>query len=133
MTVDLYIHDQKDSIREVLDYVHHLILHLAPTIDASIKWRIPYYTQHKGVLYLNPLKSNKGLVEVCFTRGRRFEYGRHLLDYGTRKIVGGYTLQSLQDIDENELTLLVREALRLDQILQDDSPWKPTIDGRHKK
>lgn len=124
MTVDMYIWQQKDDVRGILDYVHHLLLHTVPEVEAAIKWGVPYYTLRQGLLYLNPIKKGDAAVEVCFTRGNRFEYGKELLYFKDRKLVGGYSILSLETIDEKVLKKLILEAVRLDKQHSKHSPWK---------
>ncbi len=124
MTVDLYIWEQKEPTKSILDYVHHLILHMCPDITYTIKWNVPYYTKEDAVLYLNPIKRKSGGIEVCFPRGRHFKQGIELLDFKDRKVVGGYTLLSLESIDEAALIFLIRQALRKDEERKGTTPWK---------
>lgn len=122
MTIDMYIWEQDEPVKSILDYVHHLILHLMPEVDTTIKWKVPFYSKHQAVLYLNPLKNKKG-VEVCFARGRSLTC-KNLLDFKDRKVVGGYKLTSLESINEEELRLLIIDAINCDQKFKDKSPWK---------
>lgn len=124
MTVDLYIFEQEEPARSVLDYLHHLILHLQPSIDHAIKWNIPFYTVKGPVVYLNPLKAKSGGVEICFPRGKHFNWGSELLDFKDRKVVGGYIVQTLETIDEKVVKKLIKEALATDIRLAGTSPWK---------
>ena len=124
MTVDLYIFEQKEPQRSILDYLHHLILHIQPDINYSLKWNIPFYTGDNSLLYLNPIKRPHSAVEMCFPRGKYFEKGKELLDFKSRKVVGGYTVESLECADEKAIQLLINEAILTDKRMAGSSPWK---------
>lgn len=124
MTVDMYIWQQEEGVRSVLDYLHQLIVHLAPEARAAIKWNLPYYTLNQGLLYLHVKARAGGTVEICFTRGQKFIFGKELLSFKNRKLVGGYTVNSLASVDEEALVQLIAEAIRLDQEHSTTSPWK---------
>jgi len=100
MTPDMYIFEQKQPVRDVLDYLHHLILYMDSDIRCSTKWGILYYEKHQHLLYLNPLKKLSSAVEVCFVRARIFDESQHLLDFKNRKIVGGYVVKNLEGVNE---------------------------------
>ena len=122
MTIDMYIFDKEEPIRSVLDYVHHLVHHISPSVQSSIKWKVPYYAVNQAILYLNP-KVKEGYVEACFPRGRSFT-NKHLLDFKDRKVVGGYRLYALEDINEEHLQILLNEAIEIDKAYPNHSPWK---------
>jgi len=126
MTPDMYIFEQPQPLRDLLDYLHHLILRVDPDIHCSCKWGILYYEKQQHLLYINPLKKQKGPVEIGFVRARQFDDSQHLLDYKKRKIVGGYTVNSLDDVIETELVQLLRSALKADELSGGTSPWKKT-------
>jgi len=123
MTIDMYIWEQEEPVKSILDYVHHLILHLQPEINHTIKWKVPYYSLNQALLYMNPLKKELG-VEVCFARGRAMK-NNVLLEFNKRKVVGGYKLKSLETINEEELQMLILNAIDCDYRLKHTSPWKP--------
>lgn len=123
MTVDLYIWEQTEPLRSILDYLHHLILHQAPNVEHTIKWKVPFYSIHNAILYINSIKKKSGGVEICFARARRFENGAELLQFKNRKAVGGYIVQSLEDINEEALILLINEAIRVDKLYKGSNPW----------
>lgn len=127
MTIDLYIWEQKEPTKSILDYLHHLMLHLAPDIEHTLKWKVPYYSSHKAILYINPIKKKKGGVEICFARARKFEKGQELLDFKDRKTVGGYTVLSLEEINEDAINMLILEAVRVDELYAGTNPWTGAI------
>jgi len=127
LTVDLYIWEQEEPLRSILDYLHHLVLHLAPDIEHTIKWKVPYYSVFNAILYINPIKKKSGGVEICFARAKRFENGIELLDFKNRKAVGGYTVQSLECVNEEALTLLILEAIRVDELYKGINPWTGNV------
>lgn len=127
MTPDMYIFNQPQPLRELLDYLHQLIISIDPDIHCSTKWGILYYEKRQHLLYINPLQKTTGPAEICFVRAREFEDCKHLLDFKKRKLVGGYTARMLDDVDESELVELIHSALKADELAGDTSPWKKTL------
>jgi len=123
MTVDVYIWEQSEPVKSILDYVHHLALHHLQEVEFTMKWHVPYYTVHGPLFYLNPIKKHTA-VEVCFARARKFVNGQEHLDYKKRKIVGGFTIKSLENVDENILVSLIKESLATDLKYKGIRPWK---------
>eukprot|EP00095_Tigriopus_kingsejongensis_P007456 snap_masked-scaffold293_size218662-processed-gene-1.2 protein:Tk07456 transcript:snap_masked-scaffold293_size218662-processed-gene-1.2-mRNA-1 annotation:"hypothetical protein" len=93
----------KENGDQILEYAFELLI-----TDGHGKPDAKYRPQKgKGpVMYLNPLKTKSGGVEICFPRGEHFKWGKELLDFKDRKKVGGYTVLSLDSADEKSYWLL---------------------------
>lgn len=109
-----YIYRHDGEVREVLDFINEYIINHFPNINASIKWRVPYYTGNKQIGYQNVLKNGK-TVELNFIHARKFNSDiQKLLNFRGRKIVGGVQYTSLEDIIEDNFEKLIEEAIRVD-------------------
>jgi len=111
--IDQYIYAQPKGISDVLDFLNDHIQSIDPNINASLKWKVPFYKRRQSLCYLNVLKSGK--VELNFLKGYLFDSDKkQYLEFRKRTMVGGITLGNLENIDVEILDLVFSEALRLD-------------------
>ena len=105
-----FIHEQPDRQREILLFIHDLMLSF-DGITAKIRYRIPFYYKNSWICYANPQKNDS--VELVFLRANEFEKMPDLLDQRGRKQVAGILIDNLDNIPD-ELTNVIRTALQLD-------------------
>jgi hypothetical protein len=110
--VEGYIYQQGDLEREVMLYLHQLLVD-ENQLTPKIKYRVPFYYRKSWICYLNPLK--KGGVELNFTRGNELENTQHLLNFRGRTQVGGIVLNELNDLPHDLILTVLNEALALDE------------------
>lgn len=111
--VEAFIYEQEREVRDILSYLHELMVELE--MIGKIRYKIPFYYQKSWVCYLNPLKS--GGVELAFVRGNELSNVQGLLDHKDRKQIAGITLDSLKDLPEQALREVIVEALVLDETI----------------
>lgn len=108
-----YIDLLDDPQREIMAFLHELLLSASPEIRATIRYKIPFYDHHSWVCYLNPLKG--GGVELVFIHGQELSNAQGLLDARGRKQVMGVVYTEVRHIQPETLTEVLWEALLLDQ------------------
>jgi hypothetical protein len=111
--VDDYLNNiSNPRLKELALFMHHFIL-TYPGIKAKISFGIPFYYGQKWICYLNITKQNQ--LEWAFTRAKEMNNTSGLLQFKSRKLVAGITMNDLDDLNENTLDELMQDALRVDQ------------------
>jgi len=82
-------------------------------LEAKYRFKIPFYYQNTWICYLNPLK--KDGIDFNFVRARELSLHEGLLDFKGRKMVAGISLYDVKKIPLEPLSLVVEEAILLDE------------------
>ncbi|KOY50941.1 DUF1801 domain-containing protein [Polaribacter dokdonensis] len=108
-----YILDQPEPYKSILMHLQILIESTFPEVDLQFKWNIPfYYLEQKPFCYLNPSKK-KGYVDVAFWASAHLtKYNEHLISEN-RKVVKSLRYYKLEDINEEILLTVLKEAHQL--------------------
>lgn len=95
----------------ILKKVHEIILETAPQIEENIKWGAPSY-EYKGLM-ISTVKFKK-FAAVWFHKGAFFHDPKNLLEASSddTKFMRKYQLRNMDDLDEEGLKGLVREAIK---------------------
>lgn len=95
----------------ILTRVHEIIMETAPNIEKAIKWGAPSY-EYNGLM-VSTLKF-KNFADVWFHKGAFFDDPKNLLEAssGDTKYMRKYILRSIDELDEDGLKELIREAFR---------------------
>lgn len=109
--VDYYIQNHEKTIKTILEILNASIMNF-PGVISKIRYKIPFYYKKSWICYLNPQKS--GGVELAFTRGNELADEQGILERKGRKQVKSITYQSIKDIDEASLNIILQEAMLLD-------------------
>ena len=109
--VDYYIQNHEKTIKTILEILNAAIMKF-PGVISKIRYKIPFYYKKSWICYLNPQKS--GGVELAFTRGNELADEQGILERKGRKQVKSITYQSIKDIDEASLNIILQEAMLLD-------------------
>ena len=109
--VEDFIYRYEDDQREVMLYLHELLLDL--NLTAKIQYKIPFYYGKSWICYLNPGK--KGEIEFAFPRGSELSNSQGLLESKGRKLVRSMELRTLTDIPGEAVYEILQEAILLDE------------------
>lgn len=112
--VEDFIFQQDEAVKELLLYLHDLII--SKNLQPKISFRIPMYYGKSWVCYLNPLKN--GGVEFAMCRGNELANASGLLQNYGRKQVMGIRYQTLSDVNEAALLEILEEGIVLDQTIK---------------
>ncbi len=95
----------------ILTKVHEIILETAPEIQEAIKWGAPSY-EYKGIM-ITTVKFKK-FAAVWFHKGAFFDDAKNLLEASSddTKYMRKYILHTIDDLDEEGLKGLIREAIK---------------------
>lgn len=110
--IDEYISGTEGTFAHpVLTRVHQIIRETAPEVKEAIKWRTPSY-EYKGLM-MSTMKF-KNFAAVWFHKGAFFNDPKRLLEASSddTKYMRKYVLRSVDDLDEEGLKGLVREAIK---------------------
>lgn len=108
MEIDDFILDlYPPNVREIVQHTHQLIYTLIPSIQSSIKWKIPFYHYHKNLCYINPQEDS---VILGFVYGSKLSNIHGILE-GSGKQVRHITLYQLKDIYEEGVSETILEAV----------------------
>lgn len=112
--VDDYFINQKEPYQSIMLYVRDVILHALPEVEERYSYKIPFYNiGKKPMIYLNILKG-KDYVDVCFVQGILLEKDFPVLkNDNKRKQVRSIQLKTLEDLDQENFTALLKAASKL--------------------
>lgn len=98
----------------ILTRVHEIILETVPEIEEAIKWGAPSY-EYKGIM-ITTVKF-KEFAAVWFHKGTFFDDPKNLLEASSdeTKYMRKYVLPSIDDLDEEGLKGLIREAVKFQE------------------
>lgn len=111
-SIDEYIARTEGTFAHpILTKVHEIILETAPDIEEAIKWGAPSY-EYKGIM-MSTVKF-KNFAAIWFHKGAFFDDPRSLLEASSddTKYMRKYELRSMDDLDEEGLKGLIREAIK---------------------
>lgn len=107
--IESYLYDSRQ--RDLLLYLHEFLL--SQDLESKYRFNLPFYYGKTWICYLNVVKMT-GRVELAFVRGRELSQTKHLLNFKKRKMVGGFEWQSLSEVNESEVRLVLNEAIEVD-------------------
>ena len=110
--VDEFIASAKPELQPILQRLRHIVLKTSPLISEEIKWKIPYYSYNGMLCYLNPRKKS---VDLGFSYGAKLSNAQGLLT-GSGSVVKHITIYSLDEIDEDGIMSVLKEAMYLNEI-----------------
>ena len=122
--VEQHILNQVEPYQSLMLYVRSVIKKTLPSIDEKYSYKIPFYHfDKKPLLYLNVLKGTD-FLDIAFVQGFLLqEKFPDLQDYKNRKNVRSIQIKSLDNFDEPQFVLLLKEASLL--LRKSKSAWKP--------
>ena len=79
-------------------FLRQLILDIAPGVEEKISYKIPFFSYHGALCYLNPVS---GGIDIGFVRGVELSNQQRLLQRKGRKLVCSIRLHSLAEAEEH--------------------------------
>jgi hypothetical protein len=110
-TVEDYIHDRPVEEQKILTVLHEFIQSF-PNIIPKIRYNIPFYYRTSWICYLNPVK---GGIEINFLHGHQIDDPFGLLKARGRKMVKGWIITQLEDIQEECLIYYLEASFAMDK------------------
>ena len=109
--VEDFMLEKKGDQKDLLLYFHLLFTEKC-SLDSKIAYGIPfYYHKKKWVVYLNPDKRSG--VEVGFPNGYKMKDTHGTLDSKGRKMVKSLELNRLEEVQEELMLELLKDALEV--------------------
>ena len=105
-----YIFNQPEPFKSILFQLQIIIENTLPEVVLLCKWRVPfYYIDKSPICYLNV---TKGYVDVVFWGAQYFTEHLEKLESDKRKYVKSLRYRSIEDIDQQVLECLLKQADR---------------------
>jgi len=111
--VDFYIEKQDLETSLIVQTIRDIILSCAVQIQERMKYKIPFYSYHSNICYINV--RNK-VVDLGFVNGANLSNHQGLLEVKDRVSVRTISFQKNSEIDAILLKELIFEAIILDKI-----------------
>jgi len=111
--VDHYILEQELIYQELLSSLRNFILNLAPQVQETIKWQIPFFSYYGLLCYLN-VKAKEKKIYLGFYKGIELSNAQALL-VGEGKQVKHVIFNPEDKIPEESLFELFQEAMLLNE------------------
>src|SRR6476660_8447166 len=117
--VDLFSILPEDE-RIIVDVLRQIILEVIPSYcKEKISYNVPFFYGNKGICIIWPSTVPRGGIKRGVLLG--FWYGNKLNDvngyltHGTNKQIFYKIYHTVEEVNEEEITLLLQEAVKLDQ------------------
>lgn len=109
--VEEYIERLPPDQRPLWHHLRWTILESGEHISEAIKYRLPFFLHKKRIwIYLNPVK---GGIDVSFMDGTLMKEQAHIMRNDGRKRVSSYRVESVEDLNQEELVALIQSSLNL--------------------
>ena len=105
--------------RIIVDVLRQIILENLPsTCKEKLAFNVPYFYGKKGICIIWPATIPRGGIRqgvlLGFWQGNKLNDADNYLTHGTNKKVFYKIFNAVEDIDENAIIKLLKEALRVD-------------------
>ncbi len=107
-----YIQQSTAEQRKLFQLSRSVIINSSPRMVESFAYKVPFYSIHYKICYLNRLK--KG-IDIGFVRGNELSDPHGILSDEGRKMVKSIRLFSREEFNEDILRETVQEAIILDE------------------
>src|SRR6478672_2593977 len=117
--VDLFtILPEEEKI--MVDVLRQVILETLPEYcKEKISYNVPFFYGNKGICIIWPSTVPRGGIKkgvlLGFWYGNKLKDHDCLLSHGTNKQIFYKIYHTMEEIDEKEITLLLKEAVKLDE------------------
>lgn len=106
--------------RIMVDVLRQIVWEKLPAYcKEKISYNVPYFYGHKGICIIWPSAIPRGGIKegvlLGFWRGNELEDVDQYLIHGTNKKIFYKIYKAVEDIDENAIKKLLKEAILLDQ------------------
>jgi hypothetical protein len=119
-TVDDYVSSLEGWRAEAVGALRQLVRETAPDAEEAIKWARPVYSHNGPLCYI---RAFKGHVNLGFWRGTELQAAEGLLT-GEGQKMAHISFSSREEINPEEITPLLKQALELNQTLGDPTKKK---------
>jgi len=105
--------------RIIVDVLRQIIIeNLPPTCKEKLSYNVPYFHRRKGICIVWPARIPRGGIKsgvlLGFSHGNKLKDPDNYLTHGTSKQVFYKIYNSVDEIDEQAIVKLLKEAVALD-------------------
>jgi hypothetical protein len=111
-TIEDFIYQYDGDQKAIMLYFHKLLVEEFD-LTPKLTYNLPFYYRKSWICYLFPTK--KGAIELAFTRGNELSNEQGLLKTKGRKQVSSIDFNSIKDIPEDMVRMVLHEAILLDE------------------
>ena len=105
-----YIVNQPEPFRSILMHLQLVIENTLPEVQLKYKWNIPcFYCGKSPICYMN-VSQKKGFVDLGFWNSNHLTKHLNHLVSEKRKVVKSLRYTSLEEIDDQILTAVLKDA-----------------------
>lgn len=105
-----YIVNQPEPFRSILMHLQLVIETMLPEVQLTYKWNIPcFYCGKSPICYMN-VSQKKGFVDLGFWNSNHLTKHLNHLVSEKRKVVKSLRYTSLEEIDDQILTAVLKDA-----------------------
>ncbi|MBC7884513.1 MAG: DUF1801 domain-containing protein [Saprospiraceae bacterium] len=104
----------------IVDVLRQIIVDVLPArCKEKISFNVPYFYGHKGICIIWPASIPRGGIKegvlLGFWYGNKLNDFDHFLTHGTNKQIFYRIYKSVDEIDQDAIVSLLREAVQLDE------------------
>tara|TARA_R110000823_G_scaffold125759_2_gene252579 strand:- start:85 stop:465 length:381 start_codon:yes stop_codon:yes gene_type:complete len=112
---EVYILNQPEPYRSILLHLQMMIESTLPQVELKYKWNIPcFYIGKSPICYLNA-SHKKQFVDIAFWNSAHLTKHLNVLISEKRKVVRSLRYATLEEIDNNILTDVLKDAYSVRQ------------------
>ena len=112
---EVYILNQPEPYRSILLHLQMMIESTLPQVELKYKWNIPcFYIGKSPICYLNTSHKNQ-FVDIAFWNSAHLTKHLNVLISEKRKVVRSLRYATLEEIDNNILTDVLKDAYSVRQ------------------
>lgn len=110
-----------ENERIIVDVLRQIIIEaLPPNCKEKLAFNVPYFYGNRGICIIWPAAIPRGGIKhgvlLGFWQGNKLNDEDNYLTHGTNKKVFYKIFNSVEEIDENAIVKLLKEAIRIDGI-----------------
>ena len=108
--VDSWMSEQDPSIRQIAETVRNIVLNAEPQLREAVKWSNPVYESKGKIAYIS---ATDAYVNLGFFNGAALADPAGKIE-GTGKSMRHVKIRSVKDLDADQVTAWVSQAVLLD-------------------
>lgn len=113
MNVADYISDCDPRVQQIMYALREVIVNAHPQIQESIKYKLPFYTYHGLLFFLNP---RKDYVEMGFCNGAFLHDERGIFKALDRAYIRHLYVYNIEDAFKDSTRELIQQAILYNEV-----------------
>ena len=119
--VEEYIETLEGQEKQIASYLRQIILNTSPKISEKLSYGVPYFKINYRLCFIWPATAPYSIikqgVQFGLCKGSLLSNSQGLLDLGNRKEVAIVNFTDVKQIDEQQISEILFEAIEVDEMV----------------